>query len=62
MPFYAEHEAEIDIATATIKQSALPRRARALAVEWAEAHRDELFVNWQLARFGQPLNLIPPLE
>jgi hypothetical protein len=59
---YAEHEAEIEIATATVKQGALPRRAQALATEWAAAHRDELLVNWQLARLGQPLNLIPPLE
>jgi hypothetical protein len=32
---YAEHEAEVEIATATILDGTLPRRARSLVTEWA---------------------------
>ena len=59
---YAEYEAEIDIATATIMEGKLPRKARTLVKEWAEAHRQELQRNWDLARTGQPLAPIEPLE
>src|SRR5688500_11379968 len=59
---YGEHEAEIDIATATISHGSLPTKARSLVAEWAAAHRDELQQNWDLARAGQPLNDIDPLQ
>jgi hypothetical protein len=59
---YGEHEAKIDIATATIMEGRLPRRARSLVLEWAEAHREELQGDWDLARAGQPLNHIDPLD
>jgi hypothetical protein len=59
---YAEHEAEIEIATAAILEGKLPRKARSLVTEWAEAHREELQRNWDLARAGQPLEAIEPLE
>jgi hypothetical protein len=59
---YAEHEAEVEIATTAILEGSLPRRARGLVMEWAEAHRAELQRNWDLARVGQPLEPIEPLE
>ena len=59
---YAEYEAEVEIATATILEGKLPHRARGLITEWAETHRQELQRNWDLARTGQPLELIEPLE
>lgn len=59
---YAEHEAEIDIATATVAEGWLPRRARSLVTEWSAAHREELQRDWELARAGQPLESIAPLE
>jgi hypothetical protein len=59
---YAEHEAEVEIATTAILEGSLPRRARGLVMEWAEAHRAELQRNWDLARAGQPLEPIEPLE
>ena len=59
---YAEYEAEVEIATATILEGQLPRKARSLVTEWAEAHRQELQRNWDLARTGQPLEPIEPLE
>jgi hypothetical protein len=59
---YAEYEAEVEIATATILEGKLPRKAQGLVPEWAEAHRQELQRNWDLARAGQPLEPIAPLE
>jgi hypothetical protein len=59
---YSEHEAIIDIATAAVVEGALPRRARGLVTDWAAAHREELQRNWELARTGQPLNAVDPLE
>jgi hypothetical protein len=59
---YAEHEAQVEIATATILEGKLPRKAGTLVAEWAEAHRRELQRNWDLARTGQPLEPIEPLE
>lgn len=59
---YGDFEAEIDIATAAISDGKLPRRARALVTDWAEAHRDELRANWERARRAQPLSPIEPLE
>jgi hypothetical protein len=47
---------------ATILEGKLPRKARILVTEWAEAHRHELQRNWDLARTGQPLEPIEPLE
>jgi hypothetical protein len=59
---YGEHEAEIDIATATILEGKLPRKARGLIEEWATAYREQLLRNWDLARAGQPLEPVAPLE
>lgn len=39
----------------------LPKRALALAHEWAELHRNELMENWQRARDKEPLQDIDPL-
>jgi hypothetical protein len=40
----------------------LSRRARALVLEWAAKHQQELRHNWLLAENHQPLNTIDPLE
>ncbi len=59
---YGEHEAKVDIASAAIVEGKLPRKARALVTEWAAAHSVELQRNWDLARGGQPLTVVEPLE
>ncbi len=59
---YAGDEATFEIGTLAILQGDIPRRARALVLEWAQAHRDELLENWNLARIGVPLLDIEPLE
>jgi hypothetical protein len=59
---YGEYDAEIEIATASILEGQLPRRARSLVSEWATLHRMELEQNWMRARQGQALTPVPPLD
>lgn len=59
---YAEHEATFSIDTSHILEGSLPRRAAELVQEWAALHRQELIMNWDLARQGRPPNRIAPLE
>ena len=60
--YYGDHSVKIDIETLSLIAGKLPRRARALVLEWAAEHRDELTQNWLLAENHQPLNSIDPLE
>jgi hypothetical protein len=59
---YAEYEASFSINTLEVLEGELPRRARALVVEWASLHRAELLANWELARRQLSLRPIEPLE
>jgi Domain of unknown function (DUF4160) len=59
---YAEDEALFTIETLQVLQGSVPRRVRALVVEWATQHLDELVANWNLARQGVPLQSIEPLD
>ena len=59
---YGEFQAEIEIQTLHIIEGDLPRRAKALVLEWAEEHREELMENWNLAREMHELKNIKPLE
>jgi hypothetical protein len=58
---YGDSEASVVIETGDVLEGSLPRRARALVSEWAEAHRDELRQAWDQARAAQPLPSIPGL-
>jgi hypothetical protein len=58
---YGEHEISVEVESGTI-HGEFPARARRLVLEWASLHRQELIENWQLARQGQPLNRVAPLE
>lgn len=58
---YGEYQADFDINTLGIISGKLPNRVRALVVEWAASHQDELQENWQRARDGLPLHKIAPL-
>ena len=58
---YGEHEISVEVESGTV-HGEFPVRARRLVLEWAILHRQELIENWQLARQGQPLNRIAPLE
>ncbi|MBI3204526.1 MAG: DUF4160 domain-containing protein [Myxococcales bacterium] len=59
---YGEHEAIIDIRELNITRGALPRRALALVLEWAELNREALMEDWNLCSTLQPPLPIPPLE
>jgi len=60
--FYGEYEALIEIETLEVYRGELPRRALALVLEWAEAHRAELRSDWRRASGGESLAPIAPLD
>jgi len=59
---YGEFKAEVDIRTLQILKGELPKRAKAMVLEWADEHRDELMLDWELARQKQIPNKIEPLK
>ena len=59
---YQEFKAEYDIQHLTVIAGELPKRAHALVLEWASAHRDELLINWNLASIPDALKPIEPLD
>lgn len=59
---YGQYEAVIGIEPITILDGRLPRRVQSLVFEWAVIYQKELRGNWELARTGEPLPGIPPLE
>ena len=58
---YGEYEVLIDIRTLEITEGALPRRALAMVLEWAQLHRAELLEDWELCTRNQHPNKIAPL-
>lgn len=63
--FHAAHgsnEARVRIEPPELLDGHLPRRALALAVEWASLHRADLLENWHRLRMRLPARRIPPLE
>ena len=58
---YAGEEAIIDIRTLQVVEGAISRRALAMVLDWAEAHRDALLENWRLCQLKQHPNKIEPL-
>lgn len=59
---YGGSKAEYDIRTLECIVGNLPRRANSLVLEWANQHRDELLRNWELAREGDEIFKIDPLD
>lgn len=59
---YGEYEALIEIETLAVYRGRLPRRALALVLEWASLRRDELRRNWILARNGEQIEPVKPLD
>lgn len=58
---YAGEEIQVSIADGRVRGE-MPRRARALVLEWWSLHREELEANWQLLTAGKEPNRIAPLE
>ena len=58
---YGEHEISVEVETGRV-HGHFPPRALKLVVEWLELHKAELLEDWQLAKHGQPLRPIAPLE
>jgi hypothetical protein len=57
---YAEFEVLIAIETFEVIRGALPARAMALVLEWAQIHRDELRRDWELCAQNQaPMRILP---
>ncbi len=59
---YGDGQAAIRIADFAVMAGHLSPRALALTVEWAAQHQQELLQDWELARSGQALKPIAPLE
>jgi hypothetical protein len=58
---YGEYEISVEVDTGTI-HGRFPPRALKLVLEWMNLHKQELLENWELAKQGQPLKRIAPLE
>ena len=58
---YGEFEISVEVETSKI-HGHFPPRALKLVLEWMSLHTAELLENWQLAKQGQPLRRIAPLE
>ena len=59
---YGDYEAVIAIDTGEVLEGRLPPRVLGLVQEWREYHKDELHVDWTLARERKALKRIEPLE
>jgi hypothetical protein len=60
--YYAGASAQVAIESLDVIGGLISRRALALVVEWALAHRPELRDNWERAARHEPLVPIAPLE
>jgi hypothetical protein len=58
---YGEFDITVEIETGIVNGK-FPRRALTLVLEWYQQHKDELQTNWELARRGESLKKIEPLE
>ena len=58
---YGEHEITVELETGDV-HGEFPGRALRDVLDWTELHRAELLEDWLLARQGQPLKRIAPLE
>lgn len=59
---YGDFTAEIAVPSLQVLRGNLPKRALALVLDWAAAHRLELQEDWELCRQHRQPNKIQPLE
>ncbi|HET7841422.1 MAG TPA: DUF4160 domain-containing protein [Terriglobia bacterium] len=58
---YGEYEISVEIETGTVRGQ-FPPRALRLVLDWRALHKRELLEDWELARTGQILKPVAPLE
>lgn len=58
---YGEFKAVVNFDEEIVKGN-MPKLALKLVFEWMDLHKVELMKNWELARSGEPLNKIEPLN
>jgi hypothetical protein len=58
---YGEFKAIISIDNFTVIEGFLPRRALNLTLDWAELHKSELMLDWELCQKNQQPFKIEPL-
>jgi hypothetical protein len=58
---YQDDEGIFSILTLEMTEGNLPKRAKALVLEWAAEHRNELLENWHRAQTPETLLPIDPL-
>lgn len=59
---YSQFEIVVGVDPVLILEGRAPRRVQSLVFEWVAMYQTELRENWELARLGEPLRRIPPLE
>jgi hypothetical protein len=59
---YGQHVVAIAIESLALLEGSLPPRALGMVFEWATLHRGQLQEDWELARAGESLHWIPPLQ
>jgi hypothetical protein len=59
---YGSASCAVELRTLQVISGHLPRRAMALTLEWASAHREELMEDWHLCATGKTPRKIPPLD
>lgn len=59
---YSEFTCVISIIESELLEGDLPKNKMRLVVAWIELHRDELMANWELAKNGEELYKIQPLQ
>lgn len=59
---YAGAKVSIEMQTLKVIDGCISPRALGLVVEWASLHKEELMMDWELAKAGQPPREIEPLR
>ena len=59
---YGGVEAEVGISPVSLLRGRFPRRALGMIMEWAAAHQQELYENWELLHTDQIPRKIAPLD
>jgi hypothetical protein len=59
---YQGQEAAVSIADGSVFDGALPAKQLKMLQAWIEIHKEELYIDWELAVNGEDPFRIPPLQ